>query len=57
MEKKGEGKVFRDVDKAIMAYNEGVVSLHAAVKVRITKDIAGKKISKIIDCTGKTHFQ
>ena len=47
----GEGKVFRDVNEALMAYNEHVVSLHAAIKVRITKDIADKKVSKIIDCT------
>ncbi len=48
---KGEGKVFRDVNEALMAYQEGVVSLHAAVKVRISKDIGGRKISKVIDCT------
>ncbi|MBQ7131452.1 MAG: DNA-directed RNA polymerase subunit beta' [Oscillospiraceae bacterium] len=48
---KGEGKVFRDVNEALMAYQEGVVSLHAAIKVRITKDIGGRKVSKIIDCT------
>ena len=47
----GEGKVFRDVDEALMAYNEHDVSLHAAIKVKITKDIGGKKVSKIIDCT------
>ena len=47
----GEGKVFRDVNEALMAYNEHVVSLHAAIKVKITKDIADKKVSKIIDCT------
>ncbi len=48
---KGEGKVFRDVNEALMAYQEGVVSLHAAIKVRITKDIGGRTVSKIIDCT------
>ena len=47
----GEGKVFRDVNEALMAYNEGAVSLHSKIKVRITKDIGGKKVSKIIDCT------
>ncbi|MGN0623255.1 MAG: DNA-directed RNA polymerase subunit beta', partial [Oscillospiraceae bacterium] len=47
----GEGKVFRDVNEALMAYNEHDVSLHAAIKVKITKDIGGKKVSKIIDCT------
>ena len=48
---KGEGKVFRDIDEALMAYNEGDVSIHAKIKVRITKDIGDKKVSKIIDCT------
>ena len=47
----GEGKVFRDVNEALMAYNEHDVSLHANIKVRITKDIGDKKVSKIIDAT------
>lgn len=47
----GEGKVFRDVNEALMAYNEHDVSLHAAIKVRITKEIGDKTVSKIIDCT------
>ncbi|MBQ8927008.1 MAG: DNA-directed RNA polymerase subunit beta' [Oscillospiraceae bacterium] len=48
---KGAGKCFRDVDEAMMAYYEGDVTLHAPIKVRITKDVAEKKLSKIIDCT------
>ena len=48
---KGEGKVFRDVNEALMAYNEHDVSLHANIKVKITKDIGEKKVSKIIDAT------
>ena len=48
---KGEGKVFRDVNEALMAYQEGDVSLHASIKVRITKDIGERKVSKIIECT------
>ncbi len=48
---KGEGKCFRDINEALMAYQEGDVSLHAPIKVRITKDVAEKKLSKIIDCT------
>jgi len=47
----GEGKVFRDVNEALMAYNEHDVSLHAAVRVKVTKDIGGRKVSKIIECT------
>ncbi len=47
----GEGKVFRDVNEALMAYNEHDVSLHAAIKVKITRDVGDKKVSKIIDAT------
>ena len=47
----GEGKVFRDVDEAMMAYHEGYITLHSKIKVRITKDNGDRKISKIIDCT------
>ena len=48
---KGAGKCFRDVDEAMMAYYEGDVTLHAPIKVKITKDIAEKRLSKIVDCT------
>ena len=47
----GEGKVFRDVNEALMAYNEHDVTLHAAIKVRITKEVGDKQVSKIIDAT------
>ena len=54
---KGEGKVFRDVDEARLAYDAGVLDLHAKIKVRITKEIDGEKKSKIIDTTlGKIIF-
>ena len=36
---KGEGKVFRDFNEAIMAYNEGDISIHSKIKVRVAKDI------------------
>ncbi len=48
---KGEGKVFRDINEALMAYHHGDISIHAAVRVRISKEIGDKTISKIIDCT------
>ncbi|MGI5905090.1 MAG: DNA-directed RNA polymerase subunit beta' [Candidatus Pararuminococcus gallinarum] len=47
----GEGKVFRDVNEALMAYQEGVVGLHAPIRVRMTKELGGKKMSKLIDAT------
>ncbi len=31
--------------------SEGDVSIHAKIKVRITKDIGEKRVSQIIDCT------
>ena len=47
----GEGKVFRDVDEAMMAYAENIVTLHAKVKVRVKKQIGGKTIEGLIDTT------
>ena len=47
----GEGKVFRDVDEALMAYDSGVVSLHAKIKVRRTLEVGDETISRIIDTT------
>ncbi|MCL2013834.1 MAG: DNA-directed RNA polymerase subunit beta' [Oscillospiraceae bacterium] len=48
---KGEGKIFRDLNEAQMAYFEGEIDLQAPIKVRITKDIEGEKISKLISVT------
>ena len=54
---KGEGKVFRDVNEARLAYDSGVIDLHARIKVRMTKEVDGVKKSKIIDTTlGKIIF-
>ncbi len=47
----GAGKAFRDFNEAIMAYQTGVVGLHAPIKVRVTKEIGGTKVSKLIDAT------
>ncbi len=48
---KGEGKVFKDENEALLAYNNHVVSLHAKIKVRRTFEINGKEESKIVDTT------
>ncbi len=49
---KGEGKIFKSVNEAILAYENGVISLHAKVKVGITKKTTeGKEISGIITST------
>ena len=47
----GEGKIFRDVNEALMAYDQKVVSLQSKIKVRISKQIGDKQVSKIIDAT------
>ena len=49
---KGEGKVFRDFNEAIMAYNEGDITIHSAIKVRVTKDVGGEyPETRIINAT------
>ena len=48
---KGEGKIFRDFNEALMAYDTGVIGLHAKIKVRRTMEIDGEIKSKIIDTT------
>ncbi len=53
----GEGKVFRDFNEALMAYQEHLVTLQSAIKVRVTKDIGEEVITRIIDTTvGKIIF-
>ncbi len=53
----GEGKVFRDVNEAVMAYDEGDLDLHALCKIRMTKEIDGKQVSKLIETTlGRVIF-
>ncbi len=54
---KGEGKVFRDVNEALMAYEEGSLELHALCRIRMTRDIEGKKVSKLVETTlGRVIF-
>ena len=53
----GEGKVFRDVNEAQMAYDEGAITLHSRIKIRITKVFDGKPESALIETTlGKVIF-
>ena len=42
---------YRDSNEAIMAYNEGVVGLHAPIRLRVTKTIDGAEAHKVIDTT------
>jgi DNA-directed RNA polymerase subunit beta' len=48
---KGEGKVFRDVDEAIMAYDSKDITLHSKIKVRRTVEFEGKTYQGIVDTT------
>ena len=43
----GANKVFKDTNEAIVAYNDGVVGLHAPIRVRFTKN----GVSKLVWCT------
>ena len=53
----GEGKVFRDVDEATMAYDEGIIGLHSAIKIRMSKEIDGKTVTKLVSTTmGRVIF-
>ncbi len=47
----GEGKCFRDVNEAMMAYETGVIGIHAPIKVRVTKLLGGQPVTKVIDAT------
>ena len=47
----GEGKIFRDYDEAIMAYDAKVVGLHAKIKVRRTLEVNGEQVSRLVDTT------
>lgn len=45
----GAGKIFRDFDEVLMAYNERVISLHAPIQVRMTRQIGDEEV------TGRIH--
>ena len=48
----GEGRAFRNFDEAEMAYENGQISLHAKIKVRVSKrDAEGNLRSGVIDTT------
>ena len=47
----GEGKVFSSIDEALMAYDQGVIGIHAAIKVRVTRNVDGEELTGIIDAT------
>lgn len=53
----GEGRVFATPDEVIMAYSLKQIGLHAAIKVRVSREYEGKTYTNIIDTTpGKIIF-
>ena len=48
----GEGKFFKNVNEAILAYENGVVTLHSRIKVRVSKTMAdGTVKTDIVEST------
>ena len=50
-DEKGQGRAFRNFDEAIMAYENGQIGLHAAIRVKVEKEIDGELRSAVIDTT------
>ncbi len=49
---KGEGKAFKSINEAILAYENGVVTLHSRIKARMTKTMEdGTKRTGIVEST------
>src|SRR6266542_603342 len=55
---KGEGKVFYSTEEVIIAYNEGVVDLHAYIKVKTNiRNVDGLLEHRLIETTvGRVLF-
>ena len=41
---KGEGKYFKNLNEAILAYENGVITLHSKIKVRVTKTMPNGEV-------------
>ena len=53
----GEGMYFIDENEVLLAYQNGDLGLHAKVKVRITRNVNGKDVTRTIETTaGKIIF-
>ena len=53
----GEGKCFRDVSEAIMAYDAGAIGLHSKIKIRMTREVEGELRSQLYETTlGRVIF-
>ena len=48
----GEGKIFKSVNEAILAYENKAITLHSRIKVRVSKKLAdGTEISDVVEST------
>ena len=47
----GEGSCYRDFNEAMTAYRNGVLGLHAKIRVRVFKEIDGEMKSAVIETT------
>ncbi|MBR2612848.1 MAG: DNA-directed RNA polymerase subunit beta' [Clostridia bacterium] len=47
----GEGRVFRDFNEVEMAYENKQLGMHAAIKVRVTREVNGESVTRLIDAT------
>ena len=48
---KGEGMAFKSINEAILAYENGEVTLHSKVKTRVPKTIDGEERSGVVETT------
>ena len=48
---KGEGKFFKNLNEAILAYENGVITLHSRITVRVTKTVNGEVMSGNVSST------
>jgi DNA-directed RNA polymerase subunit beta' len=54
---RGEGKAFYSIEDVIIAYNEEIVDLHAAIKLKTNVRVDGQLVNKLIDTTvGRALF-
>ena len=47
----GEGKFFKNLNEAILAYENGACTLHSRIKVRMSKEINGETVTGIVEST------
>ncbi len=47
----GEGSVFTSFNEAMLAYENGYLGLHAPIKVRMSKEIDGEMVTRLVPAT------